>query len=224
MTDATIVTTVPPDLIDVPKCLRDPSQRTARLALLHWPLMDPLTARVDSTRAEADERDVPYFDPLDGGTVAECLFLLEAPGPQARKSGFVSRNNPDETAKNWFELNVAAGIDRRRTILWNIVPWYIGSEGRIRPATTTDIQRGLPYLLRLIALLPALRVIVLVGKKASKARFYLQSVDCRATILEMPHPSPSFINRSKGNRDLLLHNLQRVRDTLDETDYLAAST
>ncbi len=70
---------------------------------------------------------VPHFDPLDGGINARVLFLLEAPGAKAVASGFVSRNNPDETARNFFDLNMAAGIARRDTVCWNVVPWYIGT-------------------------------------------------------------------------------------------------
>jgi hypothetical protein len=66
--------------------------------------------------------DVPDFDPLDGGVNAACLFVLEAPGSRAVGSGFVSRDNPDETAKNWMLLNHAAKMDRRRVAVWNIVP------------------------------------------------------------------------------------------------------
>ena len=141
-----------------------------------------------------------------------------ATGPQAVRSGFVSRNNPDETAKNWFELNAAAGIDRRRTITWNIVPWYIGHDGGIRPATTADIERGLPYLHRLLALLPSLRVVVLVGKKAGRARSRIQAWASGVTILELPHPSPMFVNRRPHHRDVVLQGLQRVRGVLDGTD------
>jgi hypothetical protein len=56
---------------------------------------------------------IPYFDPLDGGVGASVLFLLEAPGPRAVASGFISRDNPDETAKNFHEFNAAAGLARR---------------------------------------------------------------------------------------------------------------
>jgi uracil-DNA glycosylase len=219
---APVVMSIPSDVVDVPKCLRDRSQCAARVALLHSPLIGPLTAFVESVRSEAGEASVPYFDPLDGGIGAECLFLLEAPGPQAVRSGFVSRNNPDETAKNWFELNAAAGIDRRRTVSWNIVPWYIGHEGRIRPATTADIQRGLPYLRRLLMLLPSVRVIVLIGQKASQARSSLLEWKRPVTMFEMPHPSPMFINRRPHHRELVLQSLHRVRETLDGTGYPAA--
>ncbi|MGH7717468.1 MAG: hypothetical protein ACREON_01305 [Gemmatimonadaceae bacterium] len=63
------------------------------------------------------EARVPDFDPWDGGTDAEVLYLLEAPGGKAVESGFISRNNPDETARNFFELNRAAGIPRQRTVI-----------------------------------------------------------------------------------------------------------
>lgn len=206
-----------PQLLDMPKCLRDRAQCNARLALLRSPEMVRLTEFVESLRLKASEDGVPFFDPLDGGTRAECLFLLEAPGPKAVCSGFVSRNNPDETAKNWFELNLAAGIDRRRTVIWNIVPWYIGCKGSIRPATTADIERGLPYLRDVIGLLPALRVVVLVGRKASKARRSLEDWVPQARVLQLPHPSPMFINRRLQNRDLVLQGLQQVRQVLDGT-------
>src|ERR1700683_3159077 len=91
-------------LIDSAKCLGDDSQRDVRLALLRGDKMCRLTEFVEQLRTEREGDRVPNFDPLDGGIRAKCLFLLEAPGPKAVASGFVSRNNPDETAKNWFEL------------------------------------------------------------------------------------------------------------------------
>ena len=159
---------------------------------------------------------MPFFDPLDGGVDAECLFLLEAPGPRAVRSGFVSRNNPDETAKNWYELNEAAGIDRARTLVWNVVPWYIGKESRIRAANSGDIVKGLPYLRRLLELLPKLRVMVLVGRKAGRARVSIQEWAPQIEIFEIPHPSPSFVNRGKHHRQVVLHGLIEVKERLDE--------
>jgi hypothetical protein len=66
--------------------------------------------------------------------------LLEAPGGRAVGSGFVSRNNPDETAKNFFLLNQEAGLPRSRTVTWNVVPWYVGSGEKIRAVTDADIR------------------------------------------------------------------------------------
>lgn len=135
------------ETIDTPKCLRDPLQRAARMARIYDAHVAALTAFVDSIRAEGHP-DVPYFDPLDGGVHAECLFVLEAPGPKAVRSGFVSRNNPDETAKNWFEMNLEVGIDRKRTAIWNVVPWYVGTGSVIRSVMAADIREGQPYLMK----------------------------------------------------------------------------
>jgi uracil-DNA glycosylase len=93
-------------LIDVTKLLRDPMARTARQAELYEPHIAPLTEFVEKLRAEVGSHgSIPYFDPWDSGIDAEILFLLEAPGARALFTGFISRNNPDETAKNFFELN-----------------------------------------------------------------------------------------------------------------------
>ena len=122
-------------MIDRPKLLADAAARLSRSEQLGQPHVAPLTAFVAELRAERGiSANIPDFDPWDGGTEAELLFLLEAPGARAVASGFVSRNNPDETAKNFFELNREAGIPRRRTVIWNVVPWYIGTGTKIRPA------------------------------------------------------------------------------------------
>jgi uracil-DNA glycosylase len=202
-------------LVDSPKCLREPALREARKALLHMPHMRELAAFVESLRRENPDAKIPDFDPLDGGIEAECLFVLEAPGPKARDSGFASRNNPDETAKNWLELNNEAKIHRSRTIIWNIVPWYIGDGKRIRPANTADIQRGLPYLQRLIAKLKSLRVVVLVGGNAQKAQPRIEKWTSNIAIHRVMHPSPLVFNRRPDNRHLILKGLEDVRRQLD---------
>jgi len=205
---------------DKPKCLKAPAQCEARRAMLKGPAMRQLAAFVQSLRAGVSDGEVPDFDPLDGGAGAECLFLMQAPGRRAVETGFVSRNNPDETAKNWHELNESAGIDRRRTLTWNIVPWYIGGETRIRPVTADDIQRALPHLRRLLMLLPNLRIVVLVGRKAERAESSIRDWAGQLEIFRTPHPSPRFVNRTPQNRDRLLKELVKVRDWLDShTDH-----
>jgi hypothetical protein len=84
-----------------PKLLGDPTARLTRAAQLGEPVVAPLTAFVIALRAEAGpSKPVADFDPWDGGIYAEVLYLLEAPGPNAVLYGFISRNNPDESAKN----------------------------------------------------------------------------------------------------------------------------
>jgi uracil-DNA glycosylase len=179
--------------------------------MLREPHILPLTTFVSEIRAaENRQNEIPFFDPLDGGIEAKFLFVLEAPGPQAVKSGFISRNNPDESAKNMFLLLKEAGFARGDTLLWNIVPWYIGDGTKIRGANRSDVTRGLVYLQKLLTLLEQLQCLILVGQKAASARVEIAKIWNRP-IYETPHPSPKFVNRLPANRDLLLNKFCRIR-------------
>jgi uracil-DNA glycosylase len=202
-------------MLDLPKSLGDETARSERRAELRSPHVAPLTAFVERIRRERRCGDrVPYCDPADGGIEAECLFVLEAPGPKAVLSGFISRNNPDESAKNWFELNDLARIPRKRTITWNIVPWFICVEHRIRAATRSDIEEGWPYLLALLDLLPQVTVAVLVGRKAQRVSPRLAATRPNMMLINCPHPSPMFVNRKPENRGQLLKALREVAERL----------
>lgn len=206
---------------DQPKLLGQPEALASRLEEIEQSHTAPLTEFVRRLRASiGSDASIPFFDPWDGGIYAEVLFLLEAPGPKARNSGFVSRNNPDETAKNFFELLTEAGIPRKRSILWNIVPWYIGTATKIRPANISDISSGIKPLEELLSLLPRLREIVLVGRKAQKAEDYLKRLRPLLIIEKCPHPSPMFINRKVENRQMLLDHLCMVKAKLEEVGAL----
>ncbi len=201
---------------DCPKSLKDEAERLVRKQLLNQGHVAPLTRFVEEISRQHPEKSIPYFDPLDGGTRARCLFVLEAPGSNAVESGFISRNNNDESAKNFFEINVEAGIPREKTITWNIVPWYIGTGKKIRPATTDDINTGLPYLYRLIELLPILQIVVLIGKKAQRVKKDLKSRYADIKIFECYHPSPRVINTNPKNRQKIIETLKPVSNILSQ--------
>jgi len=186
------------------------------LAQLEDPHVKPLSAFVETMRFEVGSLNIPYFDPWDGGIDAECLFLLEAPGSNAVVSSFISRNNNDETAKNFFILNCEAGLPRKLTISWNIVPWYIGTERKIRVANMKDITEGIPYLVRLIELLPKLRAVVLLGRKAERAESYILSARPNLTIFRSPHPSPLYVNNAPGNRNHILQKFIEAADFINK--------
>ena len=112
--------------------------------------------------------------------------------------------------RNFLLLSEAAGIPRSRTIIWNIVPWYIGAGSRIRPATSQDIRAGCPYLERLLGLLPRLALAVLVGRKAQRIRGQHTRLRPELQVFHCPHPSPLFINRRPENRVVLLEALRAV--------------
>lgn len=201
--------------IDKPKSLRNSIVIQSRLARIFDPHVTPLTHFVETIREETGlDKEIPYFDPLDGGINAKCLFLFEAPGPRAVSSGFISRNNPDESARNFFELNQEVGLLRELTISWNIVPWYIGTGTKIRPANRIDIRQGKKYLLVLLSLLPNLRIIVLGGRKAQKAETLIKDNYPSVTLMKMPHPSPLFVNNAPENKFKILQSLQAVKEQL----------
>lgn len=200
---------------DAPKTLASESEQTQRATLLAQPHVQPLARLVQEMRDGRGEGfAIPDFDPLDGGIDARLLFLLEAPGPKAVQSGFVSRNNPDETAKTFYLLNAEAGIDRRLTAIWNAVPWYIGSGTRIRPADRIDVRSADGWLSELLLMLKDLQIVVLVGRKARHAETVVHASRPDVLIETMPHPSPMHVNRSPGNRDLLRARMGHLADLL----------
>lgn len=203
------------EMVNTPKSLGNSKHRMERLSQLHEPHVEALTAFVDRIRKERQCGDaVPNFDPADGGVEAEVLYVLEAPGANAVKSGFISRNNPDGSAKNWLNMNEHARVPRKRTVIYNIVPWYIGLGGKIRAADSTDIEQGWPYLVELLGMLSKLRIVVLVGRKAQGVEMRISAVRPDLQIMKCPHPSPMFVNRKPENRDALLTALRNVAATL----------
>ncbi len=150
--------------------------------------MLPLTAFVQTLRAQGG-LFVPDFDPLDGGIDARLLLLLEKPGPTVAPSGgsgFVSRDNPTETARAIRDGMAAAGAPRAGTVIWNTVPWWNGTM-RVRVAEARD---GAAALQTLLPLLPQLRCVVLAG---AVARRFARPVCAQAGlgIFECVHPSPN---------------------------------
>ena len=144
--------------------------------------MTPL-ARYAAALRQRSHGEVPDFDPMDGGVHARALFLFERPAGGALASGFVSRNNDDQTAHNMFNFMLEAGLQRADTCIWNIIPFWNGAA----KATPADLELGAGLLSGLFDHLPHLRVIVLVGRKAERARPLL--ADRGWAVLGSCHPS-----------------------------------
>jgi uracil-DNA glycosylase len=170
---------------DQPKSLKDPEQIALRVAALSKPHIKPLADFV-KTLGRDEYGEVPNFDPNDGGVDAEALFLLEKPGEKAIESGFVSRNNNDDTAANILRFMKEADIPRKKTCLWNAVP------GRKTPGkpTTLEIQQGATALADLLRILGKVQVVVLVGKEAGQAWLSAENLRPLPTI-KSAHPSPT---------------------------------
>jgi len=173
------------------RAMRHQDEPGRRRLLLTCPHIAPLADYAASLRGPG--REVPEFDPLDGGTGARVLFLFEKPGPMTsvaraspnrQGSGFISRDNDDPTAEAVHTFMRQADLARERTVLWNVVPWWNGT----RAITSGELRNGVAEVGRLIERLPELRAIVLVGKRAQRAKPFLETRSL--SIVVSPHPSP----------------------------------
>lgn len=159
-----------------------------------------LSLIVERIRSERQlSREVPGFDPQNGNEAARFLYVLEAPGPKAVASGYISLNNADQTAKNFRAQIAAAGLRPADIALWNVVPWYLGNAkfSKIRGAKSADVKQGLQYLTAVVAAIENLQCIVLVGGAARLAHIHL-SHNTTARILSCHHPSPKVQNTIAG--------------------------
>jgi hypothetical protein len=169
--------------------MRDAHVRLQRRAMLGQSHIAKLTTYASKLR-EGGDVEVPDFDPLDGGGDARALFLFEKPGPMTAESGrrpgsgFISRDNDDPTAEATFRFMEQAGIPRKLTVIWNVVPWWNGT----RKVSPEELARGIACLHDLLELLPSLSVVVLVGRKAGHAKRWLEGKGL--PLLASHHPSP----------------------------------
>jgi uracil-DNA glycosylase len=202
--------------------LQEPDLLFERQTRVDAPHVAPLNELVREMRSETAHGDgIPWFDPEDGGAEARVLFLMEAPGRKAIESGFVSRDNPDPSAKNMCEICEEADLPRSATVIWNIVPWYVGSKDRtkIRPATRKDIDSGIPWLLKMLDRCPALLAIVLFGQQAQRGWDVLSRKNNGDARLSLPvfrtwHTSGQCLNPKPDRRDEIVRTLSVVGRSL----------
>lgn len=204
---------------DAPRTNRDAAELARKRGLLAAPHVAPLTAHVARVRSERGADRVPDFDPTEAGIEAPILLLLEAPGGKATRerggSGFVSPDNNDGTAENMWGLLREAGVDRRREVVtWNVVPWYIGNDRKIRPAESDDLLDSRPYVEELLSLLTSLRVVVLLGKPAARG---WERLGLSTPAIEAPHPSPQNLNTRPHFRAVILDALWDARQLAGST-------
>lgn len=162
--------------------------------------------------------EVPDIDPLDRAVEARALFLFEKPGPMTSElgrvnrsgSGFVSRDNDDPTAEATFNFLRQAQIPRRAAALWNTIPMWNGT----RRVTSAELHQGIACVKELIALLPELRVVVLVGKKAERVQPHL--LPSGLPIISSAHPSPLVRARSPEMWNAIAQQWSKVRDIIGD--------
>ena len=102
---------------------------------------------------------------MHGGVHARLLTVLTSPGSAAHAdggTGFLCIENPDRAAASVKDLLEDAGIEPEDMVPWNACPWFTGQD-RLRAA---DLEAGVEPWMQLMALLPALRAVMLLGGAA----------------------------------------------------------
>ena len=140
--------------------------------------------------------NIPNVDPFDGGVSARALFLLETPGPRAVGTGFVSRDNPDPSAKNIGTALDDAAFLRSEIVLWNVVPHCVSTVDKNRNVTSAQIRDAMPDTQAFVDCLSNLKVIVLCGRRAQKVAPLLQ-LPSGVELLSTFHPGARSYSRQK---------------------------
>jgi uracil-DNA glycosylase len=186
---------------DEPRSLKKPKVREERRAAVDKPHVRDLNDLVRQIRAERSEEStpfehesVPFFDPMVGGSKADCLFLFEAPGAKAVDSGFVSRNNDDQTAHNFFDMNEEAKLDRDLTVSWNVVPWALRETGKNRTPKKDEIAEAVQQSLHRLLDIVNPKVVILFGNSAHKAEEVINLWSRQICLIKRNHPSPQNVN------------------------------
>ena len=185
--------------------------------MLQAPHVAPLTDFVRRLRASrGGDESIPWFDPTDAGVGARILLLLEAPGRRAtakQGSGFISADNNDPTAENAWRLYREASIDRRTdVVVWNVIPWYIGTDLAVRSWTHADVAEARGAIGDLFELLTNLRVVVLMGKAAQAS---WDRLGIETPVIVAPHPSPQNLNTRPQMRLEILKALVSAKRIAD---------
>jgi hypothetical protein len=127
----------------------------------------PIDLLVDRLRAESG-LFVPYVSAKHGGADAPILSVLRDPGPTTSRTGELSTDNADPTSRRQRELMTAVNLRAMDLTPWNAYPWAhdVKAHGVL---DVEHVARGAVVLVEVIAMMRALRVLLLQGKEASWA-------------------------------------------------------
>src|SRR5258708_31328935 len=159
----------------------------------------PLMDLVRALRAQGYQ--VPNVDPYDGGIYAQALFLLESPGPQAVGTQFISRDNPDPSAKNMSRSLDQAGFKRSQTFLWNVVPYCVSTLEQKRNATPAQVRCAAADTQLFIDCLRELKVVIFCGRRAQGAQQCLR-LPTGVHGLQTFHPGAMAFNHARCREDI----------------------
>lgn len=167
--------------------------RLAQEADVYAPHVESINRYVDELR-RSERGWVPYVAPLHGGANARVLSVLRDPGPATQAgtgSGMLCIENADASAALQCALLEHADLLAADLTPWNAYPWYINRSPR-----TTELEAGLPTIVRMIEMMPDLRVVLLQGSDAQRSWRMLKRrhprliAERHLLAVETYHPSP----------------------------------
>ncbi|MBB1013029.1 uracil-DNA glycosylase [Dietzia kunjamensis] len=144
--------------------MKKASFQREQMAGIYLPHIEPFNRMVDELRSE---EWMPYVAPLYGGVNARVLAIFRDPGPKTQEglgSGMLCVENDDVSAERHYNFLKNAGIEHDQLMVWNAYPWYINRKPR-----SSEIDRGLGPLKRVVELCPNLEVVMAHGGEAQVA-------------------------------------------------------
>src|SRR5450631_293218 len=147
---------------DVVRRMRDAAFRDDQWARRYTGSVETINRLIDDLGAKDATGHPPYIPPMYRGVDALALSISRDPGRKAGcangGSGFLAVENNDQTAERRGQFLTGARIDCREVLPWNAYPWYINAD-----PTKEQLQAGVEPLLRLMGLMPRLRVVLVHG-------------------------------------------------------------
>ena len=177
----------------MPRSMADAAFRQQQLDDVYAPHIAPINRYVDELR-EQGRGWLPSVAPLHGGTRARVLSILRDPGPATQEgtgSGFLCTENDDGSAELMSLLLAGAGLSPFDLLPWNAYPWHIN-----KAPTASQLDAGIPTVLRLLDLAPSIEVVLLQGNDADHGWRRLLRLhpgierERGLTVVRTFHPSP----------------------------------
>lgn len=175
----------------MPRRMADPRFRAEQEAGRYASHVKPINELVDALRDQG-RGWMPHVAPLHGGIDASVVSVLRDPGPATQDgsgSGFLCIENDDATAERQTLMFADVGITAADITPWNAYPWYINAAPK-----SAQLDAGIDPLVRLLDLIPGVRVVYLQGNDARNGwarlvKRYPERATRVETVIETYHPS-----------------------------------